>query len=95
MIYEERPVLKARTRALAVSTVKYFLGIIILTLILPPIVFVLYLVPIGAVWGWFFTNFRFPFNLSFLGSLFSLHGGNGGKGGSGGSGGSSGNSGMS
>jgi hypothetical protein len=41
-----------------------------------------------------FTNFRFPFNLSFLGSLFSLHGGNGGTGGTGGGSGTSGNSGT-
>lgn len=41
-----------------------------------------------------FSGWKFPFNLSFFGSLFGLHGSKGGTGGSGGSGGSSGSKGS-
>ena len=64
-------VLKARTRALAASTVKYFLGIIILTLLLPSIVFVLYR---DALLSDLLQLFLVPLIFAYIGRVASIFG---------------------
>jgi hypothetical protein len=64
-------VLKARSRALAASTVKYFLAIIILTFILPPIVFLLYKNPLLSD---LLQLFLIPLIFAYVGRVASIFG---------------------